>query len=117
MIANRIGTAQRNTLEGLGLTVIEADPMRPSTVRSLHLPYAAALFLTGDDDVDNLSIAMLALTAAGRRPADLPPLVLAVRIDRENFAVELDLRSTASRAVTACATIGFARIGKAFALN
>ncbi|WP_291577066.1 RyR domain-containing protein [Bradyrhizobium sp.] len=90
MIAARIGAAQRDALEGLGLTIIEADPMRPATIRSLHLPYAAALFLTGDDDVDNLSIAMLALSAAGKRPADLPPLVLAVRIDRENFAVELD---------------------------
>jgi RyR domain/TrkA-N domain len=90
MITPSIGAAQRDTLEGLGLTVIEADPMRPATIQSLHLPYAAALFLTGDDDVDNLSIAMLALSAAGKRPAALAPLVLAVRIDRENFAVELD---------------------------
>lgn len=90
MIVSRIGAAQRETLEGLGLTIVEANPMRPATIKSLHLSYAAALFLTGDDDVENLSIAMLALSAADKRPASLPPLALAVRIDRENFAVELD---------------------------
>jgi hypothetical protein len=90
MVVARIGAAQRDTLEGHGLTIVEANPMRPATIKSLHLSYAAALFLTGDDDVDNLSIAMLALSAIGERPASLAPLVLAVRIDRENFAIELD---------------------------
>jgi hypothetical protein len=60
-------------------------------MKALHLSYASALFLTGDDDIENLSIAMLALSAVGSRAASLPPLVLAVRIDRESFAVELDM--------------------------
>ena len=90
MVATKIGATQRDMLEGLGLTILEADPMRAKTTKSLHLSYAAAIFLTGDDDVDNLGIAMLALSAAGERPPNLPPLVLAVRIDRESFAVELD---------------------------
>jgi hypothetical protein len=90
MVATKIGASQRDLLEGFGLTVVEADPMRAKTIKSLHLSYAAAIFLTGDDDVDNLGIAMLALSATGERPPDLAPLVLAVRIDRESFAVELD---------------------------
>jgi hypothetical protein len=90
MVATKIGASQRDVLEGLGLTIVEADPMMPKTIKSLHLSHAAALFLTGDDDVDNLSIAMLALSATGERPPNLSPLVLAVRIDRESFAIALD---------------------------
>jgi RyR domain/TrkA-N domain len=89
MVVSKIDVAQRATLEGLGLTIVEGDPMRAVTIKSLHLSHAAALFLTGDDDVANLSISMLALSAAGGRPADLPPLVLAVQIERENLAIEL----------------------------
>jgi hypothetical protein len=89
MVVSKIDVAQRATLEGLGLTIVEGDPMRPVTIKSLHLSHAAALFLTGDNDVANLSIAMLSLSAAGARPADHPPLVLAVQIERENLAIEL----------------------------
>jgi RyR domain/TrkA-N domain len=89
MVIAKIDTTQRETLEGLGLTLVEGDPLRAVTIKSLHLSHAAALILTGDD-VANLSIAMLALSATGERPTNIPPLVLAVLIDRENLAIELD---------------------------
>jgi len=90
IIATDIPEAQRDHLEGFGLTVIDANPLLPATVRSLHLAAASALFLTGDDDVVNLNIAMLALPSLDERPKDLPSLVLAVKIEREELASELD---------------------------
>jgi hypothetical protein len=90
MVVAKIDATQREMLEGLGLTVVEGDPQRAVMIKSLHLSHASALFLTGDDDVTNISTAMLALSATGKRPNNLPPLVLAVLIDRENLAVELD---------------------------
>jgi hypothetical protein len=89
MISTNIGS-HRDTLEGLGLTILESDPTRLKTIEALHLSYASAIFITGEDDVDNFSIAMLALSVTTERPPGLPPLVLAVRIDRESFAIELD---------------------------
>jgi voltage-gated potassium channel Kch len=90
MVAAQIDTTQREMLESLGVTIVEGDPLQPFIIKSLHLSRAAALFLTANDDVANLSIAMLALSTTTERPANLPPLVLAVLIERENLAVELD---------------------------
>ncbi len=85
-----IGVAQRQALEGFGLTIVERDPRRPETIKSLRLSHASAVFLTSDDDVENLSVAMLAFSANHERPDKLPPLVVATRIDRESLATELD---------------------------
>ncbi len=90
VVAAKVDAAHRGALEGLGLTVVEGNPLQAATIKFLNVSHAAALFLTADDDVANLNIAMLALPAAGKRPAELPPLVLAVLIDREDLAVELD---------------------------
>lgn len=90
VVVKKIDATYRDRLEGFGLTIVEADPLQAATIKSLHLSHAAALFLTADDDVANLNIAMLALPAAGARPTEFPPLVLAVLIDREDLAVELD---------------------------
>jgi len=90
VVAPKITRARREALEGLGLTIVEGDPLHASTIQSLHLSHAGALFLTADDDVANLNIAMLALLACRERPASLPPLTLAVLIEREALAVELD---------------------------
>jgi RyR domain/TrkA-N domain len=91
VVANtQITGGRRATLEGLGLTVLEADPRRKATMRSLHLSRAAAVFLLAEDDVANLNTAMLALPAIDERPKDLAPLLLAVKVDREELAVELD---------------------------
>lgn len=82
--------ARRETLEGIGLTIVEGDPRQPATFAALNLRHAAAVFLTGEDEVANLDLAMLAMEAARGRPADLPPLELAVLVEREDLARELD---------------------------
>ena len=90
IVAPDITEPQRDGLEGFGLTVIDADPLQPATIRSMHLSSASALFLAGDDDVANLNTAMLALPALDERLAELPALTVAVKIDSEQLASELD---------------------------
>lgn len=90
VVIPNITNQQRNILEGIGLTVVEADPLKSTTIRSLSLSHAAAVFLLGSNDVDNVNIAMLVIAAVDGRSADLSPLILAVKIDREELAVELD---------------------------
>jgi len=80
----------RDVLEGFGLTILEGDPLQEATLRSVDLSRAAAFLVLGDDDVANLNIAMQALPALDERPQAFPPLILAVRIDNEQLAVELD---------------------------
>jgi hypothetical protein len=80
----------RDVLEGFGITVLEGDPLQEATLRSVDLSRAAACLVLGDDDVENLNIAMQALPALDERPQAFPPLILAVRIDNEQLAVELD---------------------------
>ena len=81
---------RRETLEGMGMTVVEGDSREPATLRSLGLANAAALFLTGEDDVANLNIAMLAIDAAKARTPGRQPLVLGVLVEDERLATELD---------------------------
>jgi RyR domain/TrkA-N domain len=90
VVIPNIANQQRNSLEGIGLTVVDADPLQSVTIRSLSLSRAAAVFLLGSNDIDNVNIAMLAIAAVDGRSAGLSPLVLAVKIDREELAVELD---------------------------
>jgi RyR domain-containing protein len=91
IVAATVDAARLGTLEGLGgVTVVDSDPLQPQTFKSLALKNGAAVFLVADDDVANLNVAMLVLAAASGRPADLPPLILAVRIQREDLAKELD---------------------------
>jgi hypothetical protein len=85
-----ISSQYRYTLEGIGLTVVDADPLSINTLKFLNLSRAAAVFLLCRDDLDNLNIAMLAIATLNMQRADLPPLVLALKIDREDLAVELD---------------------------
>jgi hypothetical protein len=90
IVAATVDSARLSALEGLGVTVVDSDPLQPQTFKSLALKNSAAVFLVADDDVSNLNVAMLVLSAAGGRPDDLPPLILAVRIQREDLATELD---------------------------
>jgi hypothetical protein len=90
IVISKITGQQRDNLEGFGLTVVDADPMQSRVIRSLHLSRAAAVFLLDEDDIANLNIGMLVLQALDDRPAEFPPLRLAVKIDREELAVELD---------------------------
>lgn len=82
-------TSRRETLEGLGLTVVEANPLQAATFATLNLGRARGVFITTPDDLDNLNIAMLALRAIDAR-AQGHSVALAVRIDREDLAGELD---------------------------
>src|SRR5690242_13557749 len=90
LVIPNISNQQRANLESIGLTVIDGDPSQTATIKSLHLSRAAAMFVLGDDDVANINIAVAALPALDARPTELPALVLAVKIDREQLAVELD---------------------------
>ncbi|WP_374548011.1 hypothetical protein, partial [Rhodoblastus sp.] len=83
-------TARRETLEGLGLTVVEADLRQVSTFKSVNLTEAAALFVVGPDDLENINLGMLGVRAVAGRAENRPPLALAVQIDREDLATELD---------------------------
>ena len=88
--ASDMEVARRETLEGLGLTVIEADPAQPSTFSALNAKQAAAIFFTYDQDLANIDLAMQAMANISGRPASDPPLALAVLIEREDLARELD---------------------------
>jgi hypothetical protein len=90
VVAPRFEAARREALEALGLTLYEADPTLAPTWTALNLKAASALFLTHADDIANLDIAVLALTANEGRAAQAPPLALAALIDREELAAELD---------------------------
>ena len=90
VVAATMDPARRETLEGLGLTVAERDLRQPELFEGLNLPKAAAVFLTGEDEVANLNLAVLAMKAARGRPAEFPPLELAVLVDREDLAQEMD---------------------------
>jgi RyR domain len=90
VVMPKISSQQRNILESIGLTVVDGDPLQSATIKSLHLSRAAALFVLGEDDIANLNIAMAALSALDVRPAGFSPLVLAVKIEREELATELD---------------------------
>jgi hypothetical protein len=81
---------QRDRLEGLGLIVVDTDPLQPATMRSLHVTGATALFLAGNDDVANLNMAMLAIPGLDERLKELPSLIVAVKIESEELASELD---------------------------
>jgi RyR domain len=72
------------------VSVVDGDPMQASTGKTVHLSRAAALFVLGEDDVVNLNVAMVALPGLDERPKDLPPLILAIKVEREELAVELD---------------------------
>jgi hypothetical protein len=88
-IVSAFDPAQCEALDALGITLVEADPFQPRTFCQVNLAAASALFLTHDDDIDNLDLAMLAFAAVEKRSGDLPPLLLGVMIEREDLAREL----------------------------
>jgi len=90
VVAQKIDPARRDALEGFGMTLVEADVREPASWRELNIARARALFLTDSDDIRNLNAAMMAMRANAGRDPDKPPLVLAVLIEREDLAIELD---------------------------
>lgn len=89
-VAAQQEATHRETLEGIGLTCVKADPQQTATFHLLNLQQASALFLTHEDDLTNLNLTMLAIAALKPRSTTLPPLVLGVLIEREDLARELD---------------------------
>lgn len=89
-VAAAFDNSRREALEGLGLTVVEADPKSPSTFAGLNPGMARGVFIATADDLDNINVAMLALRAIDKGERDHAPVALAVRIDREDLANELD---------------------------
>ena len=89
-VAPTVNPTRREALEGLGLTIIEADPFQAVTFSALNLVKAGALFLTHEDDLANLDLATFAFSAVNQRPTDMPLLVLGVMVEREDLARELD---------------------------
>ncbi len=89
-VAPAFDNARRETLEGLGLTVVEAEPKQAATFATLNPGMAKGVFVATPDDLDNINIAMLAMRAIDACPHDHPPVALAVRIDREDLANEFD---------------------------
>lgn len=85
-----IDAVRRDALEGYGLTVVEVDLEHSETWRALNVEGAAALFITGPKDIDNMNIVMTAMQSNKRRGTNRLPLLLAVLIEREDLATELD---------------------------
>lgn len=78
-----------NVLEGLGVTVVAADPFQARVLGGFNLHRARAVFVATGSDVDNANLAAMVIDAAkGRHPA-LDPLILAVEFEREDLADEL----------------------------
>lgn len=90
MLAADIPPGRRESLEGLGLTIVEADPRQPAAFDAVNLKHASAVFLAQGDDMANLDLAMLVIEHATTRPTGKAPLALAVLIEREDLARELD---------------------------
>lgn len=89
-VAPVYSASRRETLEGLGLTVVEADLRQATTLTAINLPAAAALFIVGPDDLENINLGMIAIRNMVGRATTLAPLALAIQIDREDLASELD---------------------------
>ena len=89
VLSSGMNASRRETLEAMGLTIVEGDPREAATLKAIGVSNAAALFLTGTDDVENLNIAILAIAANRERSPDKAPLTLAMILDHEALAHEL----------------------------
>jgi hypothetical protein len=90
VMISHVDVARREALEGYGLTVVEADARQPGVLEGLNIAKASAVFLTEADDLDNLNLTMMLVQAVSHRPSNMPPLVLAVLLNRDDLAWELD---------------------------
>lgn len=92
-----------DVLEGLGVTVVAADPFLPSLIGDLGLATARAVVVATGNDVDDANLAILAVDAMAKRPAGgAAPIVAAVfehddLADRLAVAVDASARDRAIR--------------------
>jgi hypothetical protein len=89
-VAESVDQNRREELEGLGLTIVEADPLRANALKALNLRGAAALFVLHDDDLTNINIAMRAIGQIGQRGDEAGRLNLVVLINNEELATEME---------------------------
>lgn len=84
------------TLEGLGVTAIAADTSLTSSFKSLNVGEAAAVFVAGEDDLENVEFALSVISAIETRPTNRPPLILGVLITSDDLVQELTATLDAS---------------------
>lgn len=91
MVGAGITDARRDELEGIGLSVLQADPASDNVMRSLNLRTAGAVFLAQARDIDNLNLAARIIECMPARADADRPLTMAVSIENDFLASELDL--------------------------
>ncbi|NLH81981.1 MAG: hypothetical protein GX458_14185 [Phyllobacteriaceae bacterium] len=78
-----------DVLEGLGVTVVTADPFLPSVLDDLGVASARAVFVATCNDVDDANLAILVVEAMARRRKGGPAPIVAVEFERDDLADEL----------------------------
>lgn len=91
MVGQAITDQRRDQLERLGLSVMQADPANDRVMRSLNLRTASAVFLAQARDIENLNLAARIIECMPARADAERPLTLAVSIENDFLASELDL--------------------------
>lgn len=91
IVGKSIGMRRREAFEGMGHTVIDADPALPLTYQAINVVAARTLLICADTDADTLSFTTQAIGAAAKRLATQPPLLLAALFEREDLGAELGL--------------------------
>jgi hypothetical protein len=88
-VHSAIGEARLEVLEGLGGTVVTADPLQMPILDDLNLDRARAVFVSTGDDVDNADLAMMVVERCADRDPAADRLILAVEFTRDDLAGEL----------------------------
>lgn len=82
-------TDRVDVLEGLGVTVVTADPFLPSVLDDLGVASARAVFVATGNDVDDANLAILVVEAMATRRRGGPAPIVAVEFERDDLADEL----------------------------
>lgn len=75
-----------DVLEGLGVTIVTADPFLPSVLSDLGVARARAVFVATGNDVDNANLAILVVEAMVGRPRGAEAPIVSVEFEREDLA-------------------------------
>lgn len=84
-----VSSARLQVMEGLGLTVVDADPLRPGLLDNLNVKDARGLFVATGDDIANANVSALVLRRMAGRVPGSDPMVLAAEFRREDLAAAL----------------------------
>ena len=111
VVEKDVETARRETLEGWGVTVVEADPAQPATFESLNLKRAKAVFLTTDGDSKISTLRCRFCRSLIERQKSVAPLRLGVWRRAKSLQSNSMPRSMASRGRQTSHIIAYVRIG------